>query len=34
MPSFVDFAELKEKVPIEDVLPMLGIAGAGNSAQW
>ncbi len=34
MPPFVDFAELKEKVPIEDVLPMLGIAGAGNSAQW
>jgi len=34
MTSFVDFAELKEKVSIEKVLPMLGIAGAGNSAQW
>lgn len=34
MSPFVDFAELKEKVPIQDVLPILGIAGAGNSAQW
>ena len=34
MPPFVDFAELKEKVSIADVLPMLGIARAGNSAQW
>jgi hypothetical protein len=34
IPSFVDFADLKERVSIEEILPMLGIAGAGNSAQW
>lgn len=34
MPSFVDFAELKAQVSIEEILPMLGIASAGNSAQW